>query len=246
MMKNKIALVTGATSGIGKATAQELAARGAIVFVGGRRSEAGEQAVSDIRAAGGEAFFHRMDVTNEESVKHAVQTIADRYGRLDLAVNNAGVVMDQAALANSNTELFSITIQTNLFGVYLSMKHEIQQMLKSGGGSIVNVSSVSGIRAYPALGAYTASKYAVEGLSKSAALDYASQGIRINTVAPGPTRTEVLGDNEDGYDVLSNLNPSKRIGSPEEIAKSIVWLLSDDASYATGSTLVIDGGMNEG
>lgn len=244
MMKNKIALVTGATSGIGKATAQELAARGAITFVGGRREQVGEQVARDIRDAGGDAYFIPMDVTDEESVMRAVRSIADRYGRLDFAVNNAGILIDPAPLAHLEQQPFYKLMQTNFFGVFLSMKYEIQQMLDNGGGAVVNVSSVAGLRPYAGSSAYAASKYALEGMSKSAALDYASQGIRINTIAPGPTRTEITRDNEQLLDYFSNMSPSKQVGNPEDIAKGIAWLLSDEASFATGTTLVLDGGMN--
>lgn len=216
------------------------------MFVGGRREQLGEQVVRDIRAAGGEAFFIQMDVTNEESISQAIEVIVSRYGRLDLAVNNAGVVLEQAPLANSDKELFSNTMQTNVLGVYLSMKHEIQQMLKNGGGSIVNTSSVAGIKVFAANSAYVASKYAVEGLSKSAALDYANQDIRINTVAPGPTRTETMENDEALLNSYSEMSPSKRVGTPKVISKGIAWLLSDEASYVTGTTLTIDGGTSAG
>lgn len=245
-MKNKIAFVAGSTSGIGKATAEELAARGAIVFVGGRREREGQMVVKNIRDNGGKAYFIRLDVTDEESVSQAVKTIVDRYGRLDLAVNNAGVMKEYAPLGQSNKEAFMNTLNTNVLGVYLGMKYEILQMLQNEGGAIVNVSSTTGVKAYASSGAYVASKHAVEGLSKSAALDYASQGIRINTVAPGPTRTEMVGNDENVIARLAGMNPIQRIGSPNEIAQGIVWLLSDQASYAVGTTLVIDGGAVTG
>ncbi|QJD81917.1 SDR family NAD(P)-dependent oxidoreductase [Cohnella herbarum] len=241
-MKNKIALVAGATSGIGKATANELATRGAIVFVGGRREQEGQMVVKTIKDNGGEAYFLSLDVTDEESVSQAMKTIADRYGRLDIAVNNAGVMKEYAPIGQSSKELLMATLNTNVIGIYLSMKYEILQMLQNGGGAIVNVSSTTGLRPYASAGAYVASKYAVEGLSKSAALDYASQGIRINTVAPGPTRTDMVGNDENVIAQYAERSPIKRIGAASEIAKGIVWLLSDEASYTVGTTLVIDGG----
>lgn len=241
-MKNKVAFVAGATSGIGKATAYELAERKAIVCVGGRREEEGQLIVKDIKDNGGEAYFIQLDVTDEDSVRQAVRTIADRYGRLDLAVNNAGVIKEYLPLGQSDKEAFMATLNTNVLGVYSGMKYEILQMLQNGGGAIVNVSSTTGVKAYASSGAYVASKYAVEGLSKSAALDYANQGIRINTVAPGPTRTDMVGNDDNAIARLAGMNPIQRIGSPNEIAKGIVWLLSDEASYTVGTTLVIDGG----
>ncbi|EHS55453.1 SDR family NAD(P)-dependent oxidoreductase [Paenibacillus sp. Aloe-11] len=241
-MENKVAFIVGGTGDIGKATAKELAARGAKVFIGARREQIGEQIAQEIRDTGGEAFFIKIDVTDEESIKKAIRTIVNQYGRLDWAVNNAAVNLELSGLADSDNSSFLNAMNTNVFGVYLSMKNEIQQMLKNGGGSIVNVSSVAGLKAFPAYSAYVASKHAVQGLTKAAALDYASQGIRINSIAPGQTQTKAAVEHQGGANTVDYI-PMKRAAEPKEVAKGIAWLLSDEASYTTGTTLMVDGGV---
>lgn len=246
-MKGKVAVITGATSGFGKGTAEVLAARGAKVVISGRRKEPGEKLVADIRAKGGEAMFAYADVNDEASGKALVNTAVEKYGRLDLAVNNAGISTEGAKIAESETARFQEMIQTNVLGVYFGMKYQIQQMLKNGGGSIVNLASIAGLNGIPYTGAYCATKHAVVGLTKAGALDYATQGIRINAVAPGAAKTEIIvkAITQGVYDEpsIAAMHPMARMGLPHEIVNGIVWLLSDEASFVTGHVLNVDGGF---
>jgi NAD(P)-dependent dehydrogenase (short-subunit alcohol dehydrogenase family) len=246
-MKNRVAVITGGTSGFGKGTAELLAAKGVKVVVSGRRKDLGEQVVADIRAKGGEAIFTITDVNDEASVKALIDTAVAHYGRLDMAVNNAGISTEGAKIGDSETAKFQEMIQTNILGVYFGMKFQIGQMLKSGGGSIVNLASIAGLNGIPYTGAYCATKHAVVGLTRAGALDYATQGIRINAVAPGAAKTEIIvkAMTQGIYDEasISALHPMNRMGSPHEIVNGIVWLLSDEASFVTGHILNIDGGF---
>lgn len=242
-MDNKVALVTGATSGIGKATALALAGKGVQVIIGARREQLGKKVVDEIYSKGGKAEFIRLDVTNEDNIRETIQWIVEKYGKLDFAVNNAGIAKKTGPLATTDTEDFQRLLQTNVIGVFLSMKYEIQQMLKNGGGSIVNISSINGIKAGAGSAPYNATKFAVQALTKSAALEVAEQNIRINSVAPGPTHSEITAAIPELHDTLAQMIPIKRMGNPEEIANGIVWLLSNEASFVTGSTLVMDGGF---
>jgi NAD(P)-dependent dehydrogenase (short-subunit alcohol dehydrogenase family) len=247
MKSIRVAMLTGATSGIGKATAQTLAIKGVSVMVSGRREEVSRRAVDDIRARGGEASFVFADVDEEASVRQLIQSTVEKYGRLDMAVNNAGVSNETSKIGDSDPEKFRKMLQTNVMGVYLCMKYELQQMLKNGGGSIVNLASIAGLNGIPYAGPYAATKHAVVGLTKSAALDYATQNIRINAVAPGAIKTEILARSIDlgqyDYPTVSAMHPMNRMGRPEEIAQGIAWLLSDEASFVTGHVLNIDGGF---
>ena len=246
-MKGKVAVITGATSGFGKVTAEVLAARGVKVVISGRNKEPGEKLVADIRAKGGEAMFTYADVNDEASVKALVNTAVEKYGRLDLAVNNAGISTEGAKIAESETARFQEMIQTNVLGVYFGMKYQIQQMLKNGGGSIVNLASIAGLNGIPYTGAYCATKHAVVGLTKAGALDYATQGIRINAVAPGAAKTDIIvkAITQGVYDEpsIAAMHPMARMGLPHEIVNGIVWLLSDEASFVTGHVLNVDGGF---
>lgn len=246
-MKGKVAVITGATSGFGKGTAEVLAARGVKVVISGRRKELGEKLVADIRAKGGEAMFTYADVNDEASVKALVNRAVEKYGRLDLAVNNAGISTEGAKIAESETARFQEMIQTNVLGVYFGMKYQIQQMLKNGGGSIVNLASIAGLNGIPYTGAYCATKHAVVGLTKAGALDYATQGIRINAVAPGAAKTDIIvkAITQGVYDEpsIAAMHPMARMGLPHEIVNGIVWLLSDEASFVTGHVLNVDGGF---
>jgi NAD(P)-dependent dehydrogenase (short-subunit alcohol dehydrogenase family) len=246
-MKDKIALITGGASGIGKATAMKLAAQGATVVISGRRKDLGALAIKEIEAvatAGGKARFIANDVTDEPSVKELIAQVVSEFGRLDMAVNNAGIYNEAATLDQSDTQRFRAMIEANVMGVYYGMKYEIAQMLKQQGGSIVNLASIAGLNGIPMTGTYVASKHAVVGLTKSSAIDHAAQGIRINAVAPGAIRTDIIADSikadEQG---LAAMHPIGRLGKPEEIANGIVWLLSDQASFVTGHILNIDGGF---
>jgi NAD(P)-dependent dehydrogenase (short-subunit alcohol dehydrogenase family) len=246
-MRNKVALLTGATSGIGEVTAHLLAERGVKVVLSGRRRELGEKVVQDIVKKGGEATFVQSDVARETEVDELVRGIVEKYGRLDMAVNNAGISNETLTLADSITKNFQAMLDTNVLGVYLSMKAEIRQMLKNGGGSIVNLASIAGLNGIPWTGPYVATKHAVVGLTKSGALDYATQNIRINAVAPGAIMTDIIkGSITQGtYDerTIVEMHPMRRMGNPEEIGYCIRWLLSDEASFVTGHILNIDGGF---
>ncbi|MFC5650023.1 SDR family NAD(P)-dependent oxidoreductase [Paenibacillus solisilvae] len=243
-MKNKIVLVTGATSGIGRATAILLAERGAKVIVAARREQMGQEVVEEIAAKGGEAVYLKMDVNSEESIREGIHWIVDKYGRLDAAVNNAGIVRIPTSLIDTEIKDLEEVFQTNVIGVFASMKNEIQHMLQTGGGAIVNVSSINGLRSMAKSGPYSSSKFAAQALTQSAALEFANQNIRINAVAPGPTTTEITAGLEPSIiKHLTDIIPMNRMGDSEEIAKGIVFLLSDESSFTTGATLVMDGGF---
>jgi NAD(P)-dependent dehydrogenase (short-subunit alcohol dehydrogenase family) len=246
MEEQKVAIVTGASSGIGRITAVALAKEGIKVSLAARRDKEGEETLRFVKEAGGDGIFVRTDVSSEDDVKSLVEKTVKKYGRLDYAFNNAGVVEDPGLFTTKTSTNFDKLMTVNVKGVWLSMKYEILQMLKNGGGAIVNTSSVYGVVANPKLPFYTASKHAVLGLTKSAALEYAKNGIRINAVAPGAIETEMMeqsiGNNKQLRDELVALHPIGRAGKPEEIANSVVWLLSDKASFLTGHTLLVDGG----
>jgi NAD(P)-dependent dehydrogenase (short-subunit alcohol dehydrogenase family) len=246
-MKQKVAIITGGASGIGKATALILARNGVKVVISGRREALGQQAVEEIRTQGGDAAFVATDVNDEASIRQMIDFAVSKYGRLDLAVNNAGIANETKAIGDSDPAKFQAMLQTNVMGLFLCMKFEIQQMLKTGGGSIVNLASIAGLNGIPYTGTYAATKHAVVGLTKSGALDYAKQKIRINAVAPGAVNTDIISQQIalGQYDeaTVSAMHPMARMGVPEEIANGIVWLLSDEASFVTGHVLNIDGGF---
>jgi NAD(P)-dependent dehydrogenase (short-subunit alcohol dehydrogenase family) len=246
-MTNKVALLTGATTGIGKETAKILASWGDSVVISGRREALGKKAADEIRAKGGEASFIFSDVNEEENIRQLIKMTTDKYGRLDMAVNNAGISNETVKIGDSDTEKFRKMLQTNVMGVYLCMKYEIQQMLNNEGGSIVNLASIAGLNGIPYAGPYGATKHAVVGLTKAGALDYATQNIRINAVAPGTTDTEIIAGSiaqgQYDYATVSAMQPMNRMGKPEEIAQGIAWLLSDNASFVPGHVLNIDGGF---
>jgi len=244
-LSGKVALVTGGTSGIGKTTAIEFARAGAKVVLTGRREKEGAQVVDEIKKFGGDAAFVRADVAKDADVKAMVDFTVGKYGRLDIAFNNAGVEwtgpLDQATEAEYR-RVFDI----NVWGVLNSMRHEIPVLLKNGGGAIVNNSSVAGHVGFGQVSVYIASKHAVEGLTKSVALEFAKQNIRINAVAPGVIATDMLdrfaGKEGEMRDSLTSIIPVGRIGAGEEIAAAVLYLCSDDAKFTTGTSLVVDGG----
>ena len=246
-LEGKVAFITGGTSGIGEATAKTLASRGVKVVVSGRRETFGLRVVNDIRSRGGEAIFIVTDVNTEESIKKAISRTVDEYGGLDMGVNNAGIALETLPLADCDGHKLQEMLQTNVIGLFWCMKYEIQQMLKQKGGAIVNLTSIAGLNGIPYAGTYAATKHAVVGLTKSAALDYATKNIRINAVAPGAIRTDIILQQMDfgTYDEKSVIEmfPMKRMGNPQEIANGIAWLCSDESSYVSGHVLAIDGGF---
>lgn len=246
--QNKVALITGATGGIGKTTALTLAERGAKVVISGRRPELGNQVVDEIVAQGGEALFVTSDIENEQEVQELIKKTVSHFGKLDILVNNAGVSLETLPLAQADGVLFEKMLQTNVMGVFYAMKYAIQQMLEQGqGGAIVNLASIAGINGMPYAGPYAATKHAVVGLTKSAALEYAAANIRVNAVAPGAIKTDIIANAiEQGTyseEQIINLHPMMRMGRPQEIANAIVWLSSDEATFATGTILNVDGGF---
>lgn len=247
-LEGKIALVTGGAGGIGKATALLLAREGAKVVVNtGSNIKGGEEVVRLIKEKGGEAIFVQGDVSKTRDVENLINKTVNTYGRLDCAVNNAGVIPDFTPTAETSEESWDRTINVDLKGVWLCMKYEILQMLKQGGGSIVNVSSAVGLVGSLGVCPYVASKHGVVGLTKAAALEYAKAGIRVNTVCPGSTETPGFDKTLELYPQVRDLTlaicPMGRMAESEEIAEAIIWLCSDRASYVTGHAMVVDGGM---
>jgi NAD(P)-dependent dehydrogenase (short-subunit alcohol dehydrogenase family) len=244
-MSNSVVLITGALTGIGRATALAFAREGARVVVSGRRQDAGEALVGELRATGVEAEFVRADVRHEDDVRNLVDSTVTRFGRLDVAVNNAGTEGAPGPLVEQNAESYASTFDTNVLGTLLSMKHELRVMQAQGFGSIVNLSSTMGQRGAPNASLYVASKHAVEGLTKSAALEAAAAGVRVNAVAPGPVETAMLnrftGSAERKAGLVAGV-PLKRTGTPEEIADAIVFLGSGKASFITGQIINVNGG----
>jgi NAD(P)-dependent dehydrogenase (short-subunit alcohol dehydrogenase family) len=244
-MTHPVVMITGALTGIGRATALAFAQQGAKVVVSGRRDDAGEALAAELRAAGAEAEFIRADVRHEGNVKNLVDQTVARFGRLDVAVNNAGTEGKPGPVTEQSAESYAATFDTNVLGVLLSMKHELRVMQAQGSGSIVNLSSTMGHRGAPGALLYTASKHAVEGLTKSAALEAAAFGVRVNAVAPGPIETAMLdrftGDADRKAGLVAGV-PFKRAGQPQEIADAIVFLSSDKASFISGQVIDVNGG----
>ena len=244
-LENKVALVTGGTSGIGKATAIALGAAGAKVVFSGRREAEGEDVANSIRKSGAECLFMRSDVSSEADVKALIEKTVASYGRLDVVFNNAGIESPMKPLHEQSVEDFDKLMAINVRGLFLCMKYQIQQMLTQGAGVIINNSSMGGIIAFAGVSPYIASKHAVMGLTRSAALDYAKQGIRINAVNPGMIATEMMNRltlTGATVEQLASVVPMGRLGQPEEIAATVVFLCSDAASYITGQSLLVDGG----
>jgi NAD(P)-dependent dehydrogenase (short-subunit alcohol dehydrogenase family) len=248
LLEGKVALVTGGGSGIGRASALAYANAGAKVVVSGRREKEALETVALIQKAGGQGLFVRADVSNEADVEHLVTKTLSTYGRLDIAFNNAGIEGEVGKQTHEQSlDNYRAVIDTNVLGVLLAMKHEISAMLKNGGGAIVNNASVGGLIGFPGVSVYVASKHAVLGLTKTAALEYARKGIRVNAVSPGGIETPMLdrftgGPGTDFFNQLAGMHPIGRLGRPEEIAEAVLWLSSDRASFVTGLTLTADGG----
>lgn len=245
--EGKIALVTGGSSGIGRATALAFAREGAKVVIGDIQVEGGERTLQAIKEAGGDAILVKTDVTRPDQVEALIKRAVETYGRLDCAFNNAGFEGAQAPTADYTEEDWDRVISINLKGVWLCMKYEIPQMLKQGSGAIVNTASSAGLVGFRTAPAYTAAKHGVVGLTKTAALDYAPAGIRINAVCPGVIRTPMLERLTGGHPKLEAWllaqEPVGRAGTPEEVAEAVVWLCSDAASFVTGHPMAVDGGF---
>ena len=244
--QGKVVIVTGATSGIGRETAIQFAKAGAKVVTAGRREAAGKEVVEAISHVGGEAIFVQTDVSKEAEVKRLVEAAVSKYGRLDIAFNNAGVEQT-GPLAEFTEEDYRHVFDANVLGVFLSMKYEIPAMLAGGGGSIINTSSIVGHVGMPGASIYIASKHAVEGITKAAAMELADQNIRVNAVAPGAIETamidrfagEVGSESRQG---LADAHPLGRMGKAEEVAAAVLFLASDASSFSTGISLPVDGG----
>jgi NAD(P)-dependent dehydrogenase (short-subunit alcohol dehydrogenase family) len=251
ILSGKIALITGAGAGIGRATALACAAEGARVVASDVNVAGGEETVALIRAAGGEALFVAADVASAQAVVALVAKTVEAYGRIDCACNNAGIEGRIAPLVEQPVENFDRIMAVNVRGTFLCMKAEIPAMLKTGGGAIVNIASVAGLIGFPGLSPYVASKHAINGMTKNAALEYGKAGIRVNSVCPGGVDTRMLdslaeqvtGGAQTTAQMMDPLHPIGRIGRPAEIADAIVWLFSDKASFTTGAIIPVDGGF---
>jgi NAD(P)-dependent dehydrogenase (short-subunit alcohol dehydrogenase family) len=244
-MGSPVVLVTGALAGIGRATVKAFAKQGARLVASGRTDEAGRQLVEELRADGAEAEFVRADVRHEQDVRSLIDRAVERFGRLDVAVNNAGTEGQGVLLTDVSVANYAATFDTNVLGTILSLKHELRVMIPQGSGSIVNLSSTMGSRGVPGVSMYVASKHAVEGLTKSAALEAAPHGVRVNAVAPGPVDTEMLSRFAGSVDRKSGLAkgvPMGRLGTAEDIAQAIVFLSSSNAAFLTGEIVHVNGG----
>src|SRR6204780_2746865 len=244
-MRTPVVLITGALTGIGRATAIAFARDGARIVISGRRDEVGQKLVAELRDIGAEAEYWRSDVRHDDDVRDLVDKTVKRFGRLDIAVNNAGTEGKTGPVTEQTAESYAATFDTNVLGTLLSMKHELRVMLPERHGSIVNVSSTYGHLGAAGASLYAASKHAVEGLTRSAALEAAESGVRVNVVAPGPIDTAMLTRFTGTADRKTGLVagvPLQRMGKPEEVAQLIVFLASDKASFSTGATFAADGG----
>ena len=245
-MNPPVVLITGALTGIGRATAIAFAREGSRVAISGRHEEAGRALAAELRDMGAETEFFRADVRFEAEIRSLVGQTAERFGRLDVGVNNAGTEGCLGPIVEQSVENYEATFATNVLGTLLSMKHEMRVMLTQGAGSIVNLSSIAGQVGIAGASVYAASKHAIEGLTKSAALEVATCGVRVNAVAPGPVATEMLerfvGGSEEARAGFLSLVPARRAATPEEVAQTILFLAGDKARYVTGQCLTVDGG----
>src|SRR6266481_1864839 len=248
-MKNKVVLITGALTGIGRATALAFAREGARIVISGRHEEEGQKLVDELGKLGAEAEFVQSDVRHEDDVRSLVDKTVELFGRLDVAVNNAGTEGKPGPVTEQSADSYAATFDTNVLGTLLSLKHELRVMQAQGSGSIVNISSTYGHQGAAGASVYAGSKHAVEGVTKSAALEAASSGVRVNAVAPGPTETDMLGrftGTAERKAALAKSVPLGRVGDPAEIARAAVFLGSEKASFVTGQILTADGGKTAG
>ena len=244
LLKDKVAIVTGASAGLGRATAIAMAREGAAVMLAGLNPDAGEAVREEIRRAGGRAIYEHVQITEPEAVERMVARTIEAFGRLDIAYNNAGVESPSCPTQELDIGEVKRAYDINVHGVLLSMKYEIPHMLEAGGGAIVNATSIWGIDAFPGRAIYVSAKHAVCGLTKTAALELADKNIRVNAVAPGPILTPMLlRDWKGQVDKAASIVPMGRVGRAEEVADAVVWLCSDQASFITGVILPIDGGI---
>ena len=245
---NKVVLITGSSSGIGKGAAIAFAYQGAKVVLASRSEEANEELLKEIKDTGGKAIFVKTDITNTKDVKNLIAKTIETYGRLDIAVNNAGIEgTADVKVADYEEQVWDDVIAINLKGVWLSMKYEIPEMLKTNGGVIVNISSLAGLQAGGAGIAYHASKFGVVGMTKAAALDYAKDNIRVNTVCPAVIETPMADrafNTDKKRQAAINMHPVGRLGTVNEVVNTICWLCSDESSFVTGSALAVDGGAS--
>jgi NAD(P)-dependent dehydrogenase (short-subunit alcohol dehydrogenase family) len=248
-MSHPVVLITGALTGIGRATAVAFAKEGAKLIVSGRREDAGQQLATELRKLGAEAEFIRADVRHDDDVRDLVERTVARYGRLDVAVNNAGTEGNPGPVTEQTVETYTATFDTNVLGVILSLKHEVRAMQGQGSGSIINISSTYGHEGAAGASVYAGSKHAVEGITRSVAREIAKSGIRVNSVAPGPTDTGMLTRftrTPENKAALAAGVPLGRLGLSEEVARAIVFIASDEASFITGHVLHVDGGKTAG
>jgi NAD(P)-dependent dehydrogenase (short-subunit alcohol dehydrogenase family) len=253
LLEGKVALITGAASGIGRATSLLFADEGAALVLADIDDAGSQETARLARERGGEAFHVHCDVTDAEQVEAPIGAAVERLGRLDCAVNNAGIGGASAPLADYEQDAWNRVIAVNLTGVFLCMQSELRQMVAQGAGAIVNTASLVGVIGYPYLAAYNASKHGVIGLTRTAALEYASRGIRVNAVCPGWIETPMVMDEgpapasiPEVYEAIAGMAPMKRLGMPTEIAQAVAWLCSDAASFITGHPLLVDGGVTAG
>ncbi len=246
-MSSPTVLITGALTGIGRATALAFARDGATVVVSGRREPEGQALAAELQALGATATFIRADVREEADVRALVEQTVTRFGRLDVAINNAGIEGATGPITEQSADNYAAIFDTNVRGVLFSLKYQMRAMLAQGSGAIVNLSSVAGLVGFAGASVYAASKHAVEGLTKSAALEGAAAGVRVNAVAPGPIQTDMLerftGRSADAKAGLAAAVPAKRFGTVDEVAQTIVFLASDKARFLTGQSIAVDGGF---
>lgn len=245
-MKDKVAIVTGAASGIGRAAARLFSKNGAQVVIADRDLDGIEETLSMIKKSGGKGIAVETDISDSAEVKELVDQAVKTFGKLDYACNNAGIEGEQAFTPDCTPENWNRVIDINLRGTWYCMKHEIPEMLKNGGGSIVNISSIAGLIGFPGIPAYVGSKHGINGLTKTAALEYADRGIRVNSICPGAIETPMIdrfvGKQEKDREELVARHPMGRFGTPEEVGEAVIWLCSDKSSFITGQTLAVDGG----